>query len=114
MTDIRRPRAPLGVRLGHTRAAPGQDFLIAAYRNGYRLMFGLSTRDQDALSRKFSNENFVDKSLNVKPDSLALDQFAHSVDLRVFVGFRNRVRPYKKSLSRNGFCDSNIKTRSRD
>ncbi|MCA1542229.1 hypothetical protein I6F18_19925 [Bradyrhizobium sp. NBAIM32] len=45
--------------------------MIAADRIGYRLMFGLSTRDQDAASGKISNEYFVWKSLIRKTRQLS-------------------------------------------
>ncbi|MGY3288064.1 hypothetical protein ACVWWP_001131 [Bradyrhizobium sp. LM3.6] len=51
--------------------------MIAADRIGYRLMFGLSTRDQDALVRKVSNKYFVWKSLIRKLDILSVDVLAH-------------------------------------
>jgi hypothetical protein len=51
MTDIRRPWT-------YARG-PWTRFVIAPDRNGYRLMFGLSTRDQDAAREKKSAMNIL-------------------------------------------------------
>jgi hypothetical protein len=56
----------LGVRLGHRRRGPWTKFVIAAHRNGIRLTFGLSTRDQDALFRKASNDILSEEILSEK------------------------------------------------
>jgi hypothetical protein len=61
MTDTRRPRTPLGSRLGHARAAPGQIFYDRRLTgNGSSAsVVGLSTRAQDALIFSVSNDYFV-------------------------------------------------------
>ena len=47
MTDVRRPRTPLGSRLGHTRAAPGGNGLRRLTGNDIRLTCRLSTCRHD-------------------------------------------------------------------